>query len=135
MGVPVPVEAVKSILEEQREWEKKRQRRSQIFMSTRLVDLLSSLPTRPARQQVELWRVQKGQRTRTTRLLHSLGNRITAAQAKRLDTLGLPHTVLCELRAASAGDEEFQKALRECGVHSKPLREKLAAVVPKMGDS
>ena len=107
----------------------------EVFMGTRLVDLLSSLPTRPARQQVELWRVQKGQRTRTTRLLHSLGNRITAAQAKRLDTLGLSHTVLCELRAASAGDEEFQKVLREREVHSKPLREKLAAVVPKMGDS
>ena len=56
-------------------------------INTRLVNLLSSLPTQPARQLVELWRVQKGQRTRTTRVLHSLGNRITAAQAKRLDTV------------------------------------------------
>jgi len=90
----------------------------EVFMSTRLVDLLSSLPTRPARQQVELWGVQKGQRTRTTRFLHSLGNRITAAQAKRLDTLGLSHIVLCKLRAAqtqkSSTDSEELPGLHAC---------------------
>ena len=73
-------------------------------MSTRLVDFLSGLPTRPARQQVELWRVQKGQRTRTTRLLQSLGNRIIAAQAKRLDTLGLSHS-LVRTQSCFHGDE------------------------------
>ena len=56
-------------------------------------------------------------------------------QTKCLDTLGLSHTVLCDLRAASTGDEEFQKVLRESGIHSKPVREKLATLVPKMGDS
>ena len=105
----------------------------ELLMSTPLLGLLASLPKRSATQQLQLWRLQKNQRIRTTTLLHSLGNRITAAQAKRLDAyaLQLSYTALCTIRENTAGDTEFQRILLERGVRSKPLREKLTAVLPK----
>ncbi len=105
----------------------------QLLMETALVDLHSSVPARPANQQIRLWQDQKQQRLRTSTLLHSLGKRITAAQAKRLDTLDLSYKVLCEIRGC-ANDAEFQRLLKERGVHSKPLREKLTVIVPKIGN-
>ena len=103
----------------------------ELLMSTQLLGLVASLPKRSATQQLQLGRLQKHQRTRTTTLLHSLGNRITAAQAKRLDALQLSYTALCTVRENTAGDTEFQRILLECGVRSKLLREKLTAVLPK----
>ena len=103
-------------------------------MQRALVDLLSSIPTRPARQQLQLWLVQKEQRRRTSTLLHSLGRRVTPAQAKRLDVLDLSYPVLCEIRGSASSDDKFRRALQERGVRSKPLREKLVAIV-KIGNS
>ena len=95
----------------------------ELFMQTALVDLLSSLPTRPIRQELHLWTVQKEQRRRTSTLLHSLGRGITAKQAERLDALNLSKAILCGIRAASTSDEEFQRVLQKRGVRSKPQRE------------
>lgn len=101
----------------------------EIFQQTDLAGLISSLPTRTTQRQLKLWHLQKGQHIRTTRLIQSLGKGVTAAQAKRLDTLGLHYDVLCRMRGYSADDEDFQNRLKKQGVHSNPLRKKLAAVV------
>ena len=106
----------------------------ELFMQTALVDLLSSLPTRPIRQQLHLWTVQKEQRRRTSTLLHSLGRGITAKQAERLDALNLSKATLCGIRAASTSDEEFQRVLQKRGVRSKPLRERLTTIIPRIGN-
>ena len=102
-------------------------------MQRALVDLLSSIPTRPARQQLQLWRVQKEQRRRTSTLLHTPGRRVTAAQAMRLDVLDLSYPVLCEIRGSASSDDKFRRALQERGVRSKLLREKLVVIV-KIGN-
>ena len=63
--------------------------------------------------------------------MKSLGKpSITSAQAKRLDALGLGYGNLVKLRSESAGDEAFKKNLKEKGVNSKPLQEKLVKLLP-----
>jgi len=82
---------------------------------------LSSLPTRLASQQVELWHIQKGQRTQTTRLLHLLGNQIKATQAKGLDPRSVIHSLpksellLPEMRSS----RRFSRNVESVANHSK----------------
>ena len=95
----------------------------ELFANTALVDLLTSLPKRSLTQQLNLWMSQKDQRLRTSSLLYSLGRQITATQAKRLDSLGLSHDVLCEIWVSSPS-EVFQETLLVRGVCSKKLRER-----------
>ena len=103
----------------------------EIFTSQAIVDLMSSLPKRSPRQQLQLWNSQKEQRRRTSGILLSLGRQITQQQAKRLDELNLSFPALCNIRAAYKVDSDFDKALLQQGVRSKSLREKLASSVPK----
>ena len=100
-----------------------------IFTQTDLIDLLASLPARTSNRQLALWRLQKEQKRRTTALLQSLGKSVTAAQVKRLDSLNLDHSTLRALRSSPSDNDEFQAVLKKRGVRSKPLREKLAAIV------
>ena len=64
-----------------------------------------------------------------TQILSSLGKRVTNAQAKRLNELGLSFEALQDLRFSSKDSEEFSKALLDSGVRSKPLRDKLCDIV------
>ena len=75
------------------------------------LDLLSSVPTRPARQQLLLWRTQKEERSRTCSLLQALGKRVTVSQAKHLDTLHLTYPVLRQIRSSCTSSDKFQKVL------------------------
>ena len=100
----------------------------EVFTATAVVDLLSTLPKRSAKVQIQCWNTQKEQRRRTSTLLYSLGRQITAAQAKRLDTLSLSYEVLCELRR-SCSTEDFMRRLSQRGVRSRKLREKLSSVL------
>ena len=54
---------------------------------------------------------------------------VTPGQAKRLDTLGLGVEELRKLRAEYKDNEVFLKILKDRGVNSKPLREKLTKVL------
>lgn len=64
--------------------------------------------------------------SRRAYLTRSLGKpRITPAQANRLDALGLSHEDLLKLSSESKDAEVFMKVLKDRGVNSKPLREKL----------
>ena len=95
-----------------------------------LVSCLSKLPVRPPKTQWKLWIDQKRLFHRTTSLIRSLGKpAITAPQAKRLDALGLGHEELVQLHSNSKGREKFIKVLKDKGVNSKPLREKLAKLL------
>ena len=98
-------------------------------MKTGLVDLLSTLPIRSPAQQLGAWATQKNTHNRVTQILSSLGKRVTNAQAKRLNELGLSFEVLQDLRSSSKDSEEFSKALLDSGVRSKPLRDKLCDIV------
>lgn len=100
----------------------------ELFTATVIVDLLSTLPKRSANVQIQCWNTQKEQRGRTRALLYSLGQQITAAQVKRLDTLRLSYEVLYNLRL-SCSTEDFLTTLSQRGVHSKKLREKLCSVL------
>ena len=102
----------------------------ELFTQTALVDLLSSVPIRTARQQLLIWRTQKEERGRTCSLLQALGKRVTVPQAKRLDTLHLTYPVLRQIRSSCASNDEFQKVLWQRGVRSKPLRQNLTDIVP-----
>ena len=101
-----------------------------IIVKTPLVSLLSSLPCKSPEKQIGAWCAQKDLRSRSTRLLSSLGKKITATQAKRLDSLSLSYEALIELRASSKDGEDFTSALHKRGVNSKKLREKLTQLIP-----
>ena len=100
-----------------------------LFVSTPLVALLSALPTRSGTQEVDQWHTQQCQHSRCTQILSSLGKHITAAQAKRLDVIGLSFEVMLALCQSCPDDESFIALLKVRGVNSKPLREKLACIV------
>ena len=104
-------------------------------MKTELVDLLSGLPVISATQQLGKWTTQKNTHNRVTQLLASLGKRVTNAQAKRLNQLGLTLEALQELRGSCKNNEEFGKALLRRGVKSKPLREKLCSIIRRKDHS
>ena len=67
--------------------------------------------------------------------MKELGKCVTAAQAARLDSLGIGIQDLVELRDCNS-QEGFLTALREKGVRSRALREKLqkALVARRRGD-
>ena len=69
-----------------------------LFTATPLVNLLSSLPVRSPRKQLQLWTAQKDMHILASRLLCRLGRGITKAQAKRLATLSITYEVLVQLR-------------------------------------
>ena len=50
---------------------------------------------------------------------------VTPTQAKRLDTLGLKFEDHLKLYRESADREAFQTTMKEKGIRSKPLREKI----------
>ena len=96
-----------------------------------LVGCLTRIPIRSPTRQLDLWTKQKELFQRATALIKSLGKpSITSAQAKRLDSLKLGYGDLVKLRSECAGDEAFKKTLKEKGVNSKPLREKLVKLLP-----
>ncbi len=64
-------------------------------------------------------------------LTKGLGNCITAPQATRLDTLGIALTDLVHLRDTT-DKEGFLSTLKEKGVRSKVLREKLQQAVMRL---
>ena len=100
-----------------------------IMVKTDLVDLLSTLPVRSPSQQLGAWATQKNTHNRITQILTALGKRITNAQARRLNDLGLSYEALQDLRSRCPGSKEFSKALLDSGVRSKPLREKLSSLI------
>lgn len=103
-----------------------------VFTHQSLVSCLSRLPIRSPKTQRKLWIEQKRVFQRTTSLIKSLGKpAITKSQAKRLDILGLGHEDLVQLHSSSKDEEEFLKFLKEKGVNSKPLREKLVKLLYK----
>ena len=76
------------------------------------------------------WFDQKALHQRTTSLIRSLGKpAITAPQAKRLDALGFSPAGLRKLRSEAKNEDHFSTMLKAKGVHSKPLRAKLATLL------
>ena len=100
-----------------------------LFVSTPLVGLLSTLPMRSGVQQIELWQTQQAQHGRCMQLLGALGKKITAAQARRLDIIGLSFDAMQHLRRTCPDKDAFKAALKQRGVNSRPLCDKLASVV------
>lgn len=95
-----------------------------------LASCLSELPIRSPLTQKKLWVDQKNLHLRTTRLVRSLGKpAVTSLQAKKLDSLGLGYDELLQLKSRSKGKESFLETLKDKGVNSKPLREKLATLL------
>ena len=101
-----------------------------LFTSPPLVECLSSLKNHHSKKRLDHWQFQKGQRQRASTLISQLGNpSITVLQAKRLGEIGLNYHSLCQLRS-EANEDDFMKVLKDKGAKSKPLREKLALLVP-----
>ena len=99
----------------------------QVFLHPSLARCLSNLPTRFPHLQRKLWVDQKKSFMRASVLIRSLGKpTVTPAQAKRLDTLGLKFEDLLKLYQESADREAFLTTMKEKGIRSKPLREKIA---------
>lgn len=106
----------------------------QVLMHPSLVKCLSNLTIRTPAQQVSLWLQQKRLHHRSTALLKSLGRKgitITSKQAKHLDSLGLGLHKLVQIRD-SHSKEGFQKCLKDKGVGSKALRNKLQTALDRM---
>ena len=95
-----------------------------ILVKTGLVDLLSTLPVISPVQQLGAWATQNTTHNRVTQILSSLGKRVTNAQAKRLNELGLSFKALQDLRSTSKDSEEFSMDLLDSGIRSKPLCDK-----------
>lgn len=77
-----------------------------------LVHCLSSLPIRSPKTQQQMWMKQKRAFKRTSSLIRSLGKpAITAAQAKRLDDLGLGYEDLTTLYRESKDKNVFCSVL------------------------
>ncbi len=69
---------------------------------------------------------------RAASLIKAIGKpMLTSTQAKKLDSLGFTFDSLSLLRQQYGGTEAFQTALKERGVRSKPLREKLTKALHK----
>ena len=51
---------------------------------------------------------------------------ITSAQAKKLDSIGLGYGDLEKLKSECRNREEFVRVLKDRGINSKPLQEKLS---------
>ena len=91
-----------------------------------LVTCLSRLPIRSPAQQMKLWIQQKRAHIRTTALVKAIGKpSLTAAQAKRLDVLGLGFNDLLKLHRDSGSRDEFLTAMKDNGIRSGPVREKI----------
>ena len=102
-----------------------------VFTHPALVSCLSKIPTRSPKQQRNMWIQQKRVYQRTTALTRSLGKpSVTSAQAKKLDSLGFSYEDLKKLRS-DLDPTEFLQALKDRGVNSKPLREKLLKLLHK----
>ena len=93
------------------------------------IGLVDSLPARSPAQQLGAWATQKNTHNRVTQILTSLGKRVTNAQAKRLNELGLSYETLQDLRTSCKDSDEFCKTLLDSGVRSKPLRDKLSGII------
>ena len=88
---------------------------------------LLALSIRSPQQQTRLWMEQKRLFVRATTLIKAIGKPcLTSTQAKKLDSLGFNFQSLTLLSRQYSTGEEFQTALKERGVRSKPLREKLS---------
>lgn len=96
-----------------------------------LVSCLTRLEIRSFNTQLHKWVVQKRAHHRKKALMLGLGNCITAAQASRMDTLGIGLEDLIVLRN-STEKEGFLAALKERGLRSKVLREKLQQAVLRL---
>ena len=106
-----------------------------ILTNPSMVSCLSRLHIRSPSQQLRQWVQQKRAHIRKTTLMKELGKCVTAAQAARLDSLGIGIQDLVQLRDCNS-QEGFLTALREKGVRSRALREKLqkALVARRRGD-
>ena len=89
-----------------------------------MVTCLSRLYIRSPSQQLRHWVQQKRAHIRKTSLMKELGKCVTAAQAAWLDSLGIGTRDLVKLRDCNS-QEGFLTTLREKGVRSRALREKL----------
>ena len=75
---------------------------------------------------MKLWIQQKQAHIRTTALVKAIGKpSLTAAQAKRLDVLGLGFKDLLKLHRDSGSRDEFVTAMKDNGIRSGPVREKI----------
>ena len=79
---------------------------------------------------MKLWIQQKRAHIRTTALVKAIGKpSLTAAQAKRLDVLGLGFNDLLKLHrdsgTRSGSRDEFLTAMKDNGIRSGPVREKI----------
>ncbi len=95
---------------------------------------LESLPFRSPQLQTKLWVQQKRLYTRASHLIKAVGKpSLTSTQAKKLDALGFTFQSISLLRQQCSSQDKFQSALKERGVRSKPLREKLwkALLIPR----
>ena len=102
--------------------------KEKLFTSPPLVECLSSLKNHHSKKRLDHWQFQKGLRHRA--LISQLGNpSITVLQAKRLGELGLNYHSLCQLRSETNKDD-FMRVLKDKGARRKPLRVKLALLVP-----
>ncbi len=84
---------------------------------------LESLPFRSPQLQTKLWVQQKRLYTRASKAVGKPS--LTSTQAKKLDALGFTFQSISLLRQQCSSQDKFQSALKERGVRSKPLREKL----------
>ncbi len=81
----------------------------------------------PPRKQGDMWIQQKRCFQRTTSLIKSLGkHNITSAQAKKLDSIRLSYGDLKQLKSEYKDREEFVRTLKDRGINSKSLQEKLS---------
>ena len=99
-----------------------------VLLHPSLVRCLSSLTIRCPQQQVKLWMDQKESFLKAAVIIKAFGNPcLTTLQAKKLDSLGLTYEDLAKLLQETGGGETFHKALKDKGINSKLLREKLAS--------
>ena len=90
------------------------------------------MPSRTAEEQLQKWAEQKQKRAIKAELKNGLGKEIKKHQIDRLAQLELSYPRLCDIRTKCTNDEELLlEKLRQCGVNSKKLREKLAGILLK----
>ncbi len=97
-----------------------------------LIRCLSKLTIHSPNKQISLWLEQKRAHSRSTALIKSLGRKcITSVQAKHLDSLGLRLHELVELHS-SHSNEGFLKCLKDKGVRSEAVRNKLQKALEQL---
>ena len=101
----------------------------QLFTSTPLVSMLSSLTVWKIPQLLQAWQDKINKNNRIQQIVIGFKQDTTKSMAQRLETLGLSYAYLAEQYDMAKSPENFVKWLKSVGVKYKAWHEKIVLIL------